>query len=106
VKKDAKKDSKEVVKHAEGAAKEGSTKAPAGSEEKSRSVKYGLAKRRRNRNKLDPALEEQFNAGRLYACIGSRPGQCGRCDGYILEGEELHFYVRKLQAKRKGKSQV
>merc|ERR1711974_551066 len=26
----------------------------------------------------------------------SRPGQCGRCDGYVLEGEELTFYKRKL----------
>ncbi len=32
--------------------------------------------------KLDPHLEEQFASGRLYACISSRPGQCGRADGY------------------------
>lgn len=32
----------------------------------------------------------------------SRPGQCGRCDGYILEGRELEFYVRKMQKKKKG----
>lgn len=42
---------------------------------------------------IDPALDEQFATGRLYACIASRPGQCGRCDGYILEGKELEFYV-------------
>lgn len=42
---------------------------------------------RRNRGtpKIDPLLEEQFNAGRLLACISSRPGQVGRADGYILE---------------------
>ncbi len=34
---------------------------------------------------VDQALDEQFATGRLYACISSRPGQCGRCDGYILE---------------------
>lgn len=34
---------------------------------------------------MDQALDEQFATGRLYACISSRPGQCGRCDGYILE---------------------
>merc|ERR1711862_374427 len=28
---------------------------------------------------------------RLLACVSSRPGQCGRCDGYILEGPELEF---------------
>jgi len=70
---------------------------------KSDSVKYKLSKRRRSRT-LDPALEEQFTAGRLYACVASRPGQCGRCDGYVLEGEELQFYLKKLQAKKKAKT--
>ena len=39
-----------------------------------------------------------LQAGRLYACISSRPGQCGRADGYILEGKELDFYLRKLRS--------
>ena len=26
------------------------------------------------------------------ACVSSRPGQSGRCDGYILERKELGFY--------------
>jgi small subunit ribosomal protein S8e len=52
--------------------------------------------------KVETALEEQFSAGRLLASISSRPGQCGRCDGYILEGKELEFYLRKLKSK-KGK---
>ncbi|CAI0379115.1 unnamed protein product [Linum tenue] len=47
-------------------------------------------------------IEEQFGGGRLLACISSRPGQCGRADGYILEGKELEFYMKKLQ-KKKGK---
>jgi len=47
----------------------------------------------------DTHLDEQFSTGRLYASIASRPGQCGRCDGYILEGKELEFYVRKMQKK-------
>lgn len=38
---------------------------------------------------MDPLLGTQFNAGRLYAVISSRPGQSGRADGYILEGKEL-----------------
>ena len=29
-----------------------------------------------------------------------RPGQCGRADGYILEGKELEFYVKKMQKKK------
>ena len=44
--------------------------------------------------KVEPALEKQFEAGRLYAIVSSRPGQSGRCDGYILEGDELAFYQR------------
>lgn len=30
------------------------------------------------------------------ARISSRPGQSGRCDGYILEGKELEFYLKKV----------
>eukprot|EP00440_Ansanella_granifera_P056808 gb/GFBE01061574.1/.p1 GENE.gb/GFBE01061574.1/~~gb/GFBE01061574.1/.p1 ORF type:complete len:208 (+),score=80.54 gb/GFBE01061574.1/:1-624(+) len=59
-------------------------------------------KARASKQKLDPAVEEQFQSGRLLACIASRPGQCGRCDGYILEGEELAFYKRKLERKKKA----
>ena len=44
--------------------------------------------------KVDPLLETQFAAGRLYACISSRPGQSGRADGYILEGKELEVSRR------------
>uniref|UniRef100_A0A804N1A5 Methyltransferase type 11 domain-containing protein n=1 Tax=Zea mays TaxID=4577 RepID=A0A804N1A5_MAIZE len=42
-------------------------------------------------------FEEQFGSGRLLAYISARPGQCGRADGYILEGKELEFYMKKLQ---------
>ncbi|KAK6620684.1 40S ribosomal protein [Polyplax serrata] len=61
--------------------------------------KYKL---RQKNSKVEPALEEQFQTSRLLACISSRPGQCGRADGYILEGKELEFYSRKIKAK-KGK---
>jgi small subunit ribosomal protein S8e len=49
---------------------------------------------------LDPALDEGFTSGRLLACISSRPGQSGRCDGYILEGKELDFYTKQLKKKK------
>jgi small subunit ribosomal protein S8e len=49
---------------------------------------------------LDDKLRDQFLQGRLYACISSRPGQSGRCDGYILEGDELTFYQRKTAKKK------
>jgi len=70
-------------------------------EKKSRHVTFKL-KYRESRQKLDPAVEEQFQSGRLLAAIASRPGQCGRCDGYVLEGEELTFYKRKLEKKKKA----
>eukprot|EP00929_Paragymnodinium_shiwhaense_P002104 TRINITY_DN1022_c0_g1_i2.p2 TRINITY_DN1022_c0_g1~~TRINITY_DN1022_c0_g1_i2.p2 ORF type:complete len:206 (-),score=72.16 TRINITY_DN1022_c0_g1_i2:45-662(-) len=59
-------------------------------------------KARLARQKIDAAIEEQFQSGRLLACISSRPGQSGRCDGYVLEGEELTFYKRKLEKKKKA----
>ena len=75
--------------------------APAEETKKSKHVLRKLEKRQQDR-KLDSHIEEQFSSGRLYACISSRPGQCGRSDGYILEGKELEFYMKKLQ-KKKGK---
>ncbi|KAK3320833.1 ribosomal protein S8e/ribosomal biogenesis NSA2 [Podospora appendiculata] len=66
---------------------------------KSNSVEKKQAERFATAGKVDAALEKQFEAGRIYAVIASRPGQSGRCDGYILEGEELAFYQRKLHHK-------
>lgn len=60
-------------------------------------------KARQRERKLDNNVNDQFAGGRLLACISSRPGQSGRCDGYVLEGEELVFYTRKLQSKKKTK---
>jgi len=68
---------------------------------KSRKVERKLAQRSGASN-IESAVEHQFNAGRLYAAISSRPGQSGRCDGYILEGEELAFYKKKLEKKKKA----
>ena len=42
---------------------------------------------------------ELMNKGRLYACITSRPGQVGKAAGYLLEGKELEFYIKKLEKK-------
>lgn len=64
-------------------------------------VKAKLAGRNKTRT-IDPAVEEQFTTGRLYAVIASRPGQSGRADGYVLEGKELEFYLKKINEK-KGK---
>jgi len=50
---------------------------------------------------LESAISEQFEKGRLFAKVATSPGQVGSADGYILEGEELAFYVKKMQAKKK-----
>lgn len=64
---------------------------------KSKSVERKQEERLKQFGKVEPALERQFEAGRLYAVIASRPGQSGRCDGYILEGDELAFYARAIR---------
>ena len=64
---------------------------------KSNHVERKLAERRKD-GKVEPLVEQQFSAGRLYAVIASRPGQSGRADGYILEGSELEFYIRRLRS--------
>merc|ERR1711981_202957 len=66
---------------------------------RSNHVERKLAKRQNTRT-LAKELESQFNTGRIYAKITSRPGQSGRCDGYILEGEELKFYLNKMSKKK------
>jgi len=49
---------------------------------------------------IDQKVADQFKSGRLLAAISSRPGQTGRADGYILEGKELEFYLKKMDKKR------
>jgi small subunit ribosomal protein S8e len=66
---------------------------------KSKKVERKIASRQAT-SKIEPAVEGQFANGRLYAIISSRPGQSGRADGYILEGEELAFYLRKMTARK------
>ena len=55
------------------------------------------------RRALDANVAVQMTTGRLMAVISSRPGQTGRADGYILEGKELEFYMKK-SSKKKGKA--
>jgi len=58
--------------------------------------------KRAARRVLEPIFEEQFASGRLLACISSRPGQHGAADGYLLEGRELEFYLRKTGKGRRS----
>ena len=71
--------------------KKGKQTAPAEEKEEKKLSNHAQRKvdERKKDAKVDPLLESQFAAGRLYAVISSRPGQCGRADGYILEGKEL-----------------
>jgi len=67
---------------------------------KSKSVKSKISQRNKKRV-LEAGLTEQFKTGRLYARLSSRPGQSGRADGYVLEGEELAFYQKRMSLKKK-----
>ena len=80
-----------------GKKKDGDAEADA---KKSSHVLRKLAQRQKGRS-LESTLDDQFASGRLLAVVSSRPGQSGRCDGYILEGPELAFYKRKLDIKKK-----
>jgi len=82
-----------ITKKGRAAAKEAEADAVAPSEGKQKKLDA-----LKSASKVDPLLEAQFQAGRLYAAISSRPGQSGRCDGYVLEGKELEFYLRRLRA--------
>lgn len=59
-------------------------------------------KRAEDRLPLDQGVADLFQSGRLLASLSSRPGQCGRADGYVLEGKELEFYSRAMQKKKKA----
>ena len=74
------------------------TEAKFSDKDKARHVK---AKKAAGFSEVDAALVEQFAAGRLLAIISSRPGQSGRADGYLLEGEELAYYAHKLKVSKK-----
>jgi small subunit ribosomal protein S8e len=79
-----------------GRRKSGKAADPTEEAKKSKSVETRQAERMKT-GKVETALERQFEAGRVYAVVSSRPGQSGRCDGYVLEGEELAFYARAIK---------
>ncbi|CAD8055388.1 unnamed protein product [Paramecium primaurelia] len=74
--------------------------APAEQTKKSNSLQKKLAQRVKE-NVIDQLVQEQFSNQRLLVRITSRPGQSGRADGYILEGKELEFYIKKVEQKKK-----
>ncbi len=72
-------------------------------EEQAAKSKSVLKKQQGRERIVDENVLAQFKSGRVLACISSRPGQTGRADGYILEGKELEFYLRKMDKKNKKK---
>uniref|UniRef100_A0A2K1YHI2 40S ribosomal protein S8 n=1 Tax=Populus trichocarpa TaxID=3694 RepID=A0A2K1YHI2_POPTR len=52
---------------------------------------YGVEIDRKKKTIATAKKEGEVELGRLMASISSRPGQCGRANGYILEGRELSF---------------
>lgn len=78
--------------------KKGMKAPPSEDKKQSDHLKRKMASRQKRRT-LDPLLDHQFSGGRILAKITSRPGQCGRCDGVILEGKELVFYQKQMHKK-------
>ncbi|CAD8062318.1 unnamed protein product [Paramecium sonneborni] len=74
--------------------------APVEQTQKSNSLQKKITQRTKE-NVIDQLVQEQFSNQRLLVRITSRPGQSGRADGYILEGKELEFYIKKVEQKKK-----
>lgn len=74
---------------------EGDAAVGEGEQKQSNHVQRILTERKKDA-KIEPALESRFKQGRLFAVISSRPGQSGRCDGYVLEGKELEVSSLEL----------
>ncbi|EJW03731.1 ribosomal protein S8.e [Edhazardia aedis USNM 41457] len=51
-------------------------------------------------NKHDPVFVDMVNKGNLFGVVCTRPGQEGKADGRILQGDELKFYMDRF---KKGK---
>ncbi len=84
------------------------TEAAATEATKSNHVQRNLDARKKDA-KVEPELVHQISAGKVLARLASRPGltflflmtgQSGRADGYILEGKELDFYLRKIRSRK------
>jgi small subunit ribosomal protein S8e len=63
--------------------------------------KEEVRKQREKMVEVPENLLNYFKSGKLLACVSSKPGQVGRADGYLLEGEELDFYQKAIAARKK-----
>ncbi|ETO23912.1 Ribosomal protein S8, component of cytosolic 80S ribosome and 40S small subunit [Reticulomyxa filosa] len=57
--------------------------------EKFSKLQLNQFRRRQSKQNVPENIIQQFKTGRLLAALSSKPGQVGRADGYILEGDEL-----------------
>jgi small subunit ribosomal protein S8e len=70
-------------------------------EDEAEAVSDRVTEKRAKRAAANDRVKLDAGVAELLARIASRPGQCGRCDGYILEGKELEFYSKIMQKKKK-----
>jgi small subunit ribosomal protein S8e len=84
-------------------AKKGSKVENVEQEKKSKHATRKMSERKQKHKDIGRDINDQLAGNRLLACISSRPGQCGRADGYILEGSELAFYQHLLNVKKSKK---
>ncbi|KAI5177582.1 small subunit ribosomal protein S8e [Pancytospora epiphaga] len=51
--------------------------------------------------KSDKSLQSLLEKETAFAILTSRPGQCGKAEGYILQGAELEFFQNKINKQKK-----
>ncbi|KAB0379625.1 hypothetical protein FD755_007409 [Muntiacus reevesi] len=49
--------------------------------------------------KIQKKYDEKKKNAKIGSLLEEQLGQCGRADGYVLEGKELEFYLRKIKAR-------
>merc|ERR1712108_87254 len=63
-------------------------------------------KERQKDAKVEQGLTDEFMGGRVLASISSRPGQCGRADGYILRAKSSSSTFVRSRPRRANKPLV
>ncbi|CAD7684599.1 unnamed protein product [Nyctereutes procyonoides] len=52
----------------------------------------------RKKEKIQKKYDQRKKNAKISSLLEEQPGQCGRAGGYVLEGKELEFYLRKIKA--------
>lgn len=64
---------------------------------KTTKIKKNYDEKKKNA-KVSGYLVREFHQGQTLACTVSSLDQCGRAEGYVLEGKEPEFFLRKIKA--------